>query len=44
MIVSKDRKGNIAEFPIMTICLAGVTMEHKNIETYEEVTNIAAGV
>jgi len=43
-IVSKDREGNLKEFPIMTISLAGVTNAHRELKTYAEITNICAEV
>ncbi|MFO8052578.1 MAG: diguanylate cyclase [Candidatus Omnitrophota bacterium] len=43
-IVAHDREGNVKRFPIMSISLAGVTNQHREIETYAEVTNIAAGI
>jgi len=43
-IVAHARDGSIKEFPIMTISLAGVTNEHRKINSYAEVTNIAAEV
>jgi diguanylate cyclase (GGDEF)-like protein len=41
-IVSLDRDNNTKQFPIMTISMAGVTNEHRQISSYAEVTNIAA--
>jgi len=43
-IVSKTRDGQIKEFPIMTISLAGVTNATREITSYAQVTNIAAEV
>ena len=43
-IVSKDREGNVKQFPIMTISLAGVTNAHRELASYAEVTNICAEV
>jgi len=43
-IVSHARDGSIKEFPIMTISLAGVTNQHRQINSYAEATNIAAEV
>lgn len=43
-IVAHARDGSIKEFPIMTISLAGVTNEQREIASYGEVTNIAAEV
>ena len=43
-IVAKDREGNVREFPIMTISLAGATNVHRPISSYAEVTNICAEV
>ena len=43
-IISKDREGNVKEFSIMTISLAGVTNAHRKLESYAEVTNICAEV
>ena len=43
-IVAHARDGSIKEFPIMTISLAGVTNGHRTINSYAEVTNIAAEV
>lgn len=44
IICLHSRDGSIKQFPIMTISLAGITNEYKNITTYGEVTNIAAEV
>ncbi|GEM_PF-354756 len=43
-IVSKDREGNVKEFPIMTISLAGVGNVVRVLTSYAEVTNICAEV
>lgn len=43
-IVSKDREGNVKEFPLMTISLAGVTNAHRRLTSYAQVTNICAEV
>ncbi|HPT07372.1 MAG TPA: diguanylate cyclase [Candidatus Omnitrophota bacterium] len=43
-IIAHARDGSIKEFPIMTISLAGVTNEQRDILSYGEVTNIAAEV
>lgn len=43
-IIAHARDGSVKQFPIMTISLAGVTNETKNISSYAEVTNIAAEV
>ncbi len=43
-IVSKDREGNVKQFPIMTISLAGVSNAHRELASYAEVTNICAEV
>ncbi len=43
-IVSKDREGNVKEFPIMTISLAGVGNIVRELTSYAEVTNICAEV
>ena len=43
-IMSKDREGNVKQFPIMTISLAGVTNDHRELTSYAEVTNICAEV
>jgi diguanylate cyclase (GGDEF)-like protein len=43
-IVSKDREGQIRQFPLMTISLAGVTNAHRELASYAEVTNICAEV
>jgi len=43
-IVAHARDGSVKEFPIMTISLAGVTNEQREITSYGEVTNIAAEV
>ncbi|MBI3615842.1 MAG: HAMP domain-containing protein [Candidatus Omnitrophica bacterium] len=43
-IVSKDREGNVKQFPLMTISLAGVTNAHRELSSYAEVTNICAEV
>lgn len=43
-IVAHDREGTIKKFPIMSISLAGVTNQHREIKTYAEVTNIAAEI
>jgi diguanylate cyclase (GGDEF)-like protein len=41
-IVAHARDGSVQNFPIMTISLAGITNEHRSIQSYAEVTNIAA--
>lgn len=43
-IVAAARDGAIKQFPIMTISLAGVTNETRPIDSYAQVTNIAAEV
>ena len=43
-IMAHGRDGEIKKFPIMTISLAGVTNEHRRIESYGEITNIAAEI
>ncbi len=43
-IVSKDREGNVKQFPLMTFSLAGVTNAHRPLASYAEVTNICAEV
>ncbi|MDP2922576.1 MAG: GGDEF domain-containing protein [Candidatus Omnitrophota bacterium] len=43
-IVAVARDGAIKQFPIMTISLAGVTNETRPIDSYAQVTNIAAEV
>ncbi len=43
-IISKDREGNVKQFPLMTISLAGVTNATRELTSYAEVTNICAEV
>ncbi len=43
-IVSKDREGNVKQFPVMTISLAGVGNVTRELTSYAEVTNICAEV
>ena len=43
-IVSKDRDGNVKQFPLMTISLAGVGNAQRELTSYAEVTNICAEV
>ena len=43
-IVSKDREGNVKQFPIMTISLAGAGNMIRDLTSYAEVTNICAEV
>lgn len=43
-IEAKSRNGLISKFPIMTISLAGVTNQHRKINNYAQITNIAAEV
>ena len=43
-IMSKDREGNVKQFPIMTISLAGVGNMVRQLTSYAEVTNICAEV
>jgi GGDEF domain-containing protein len=43
-IIEKDRRGETVKFPLMSISLAGVTNQYKNISNYAELTNIAIGV
>ncbi|MDD5246632.1 MAG: diguanylate cyclase, partial [Candidatus Omnitrophica bacterium] len=43
-IIAKSRDNVEKQFPIMTISLAGVTNQHRKINSYAEVTNIAAEV
>lgn len=39
-ILSHDREGNVKQFPLMTMSLAGVSNVHQKISSYAEVTNI----
>jgi diguanylate cyclase (GGDEF)-like protein len=41
-IISQDREGNVKQFPLMTISLAGVSNVYRKISSYAEVTNIWA--
>jgi len=41
-IIAHARDGSTKEFPLMSISLAGVTNQHRPIENYAEITNIAA--
>ena len=43
-IVAHARDGTVKQFPIMTISLAGITNQFRQIVSYAEVTNIAAEV
>ena len=43
-IISKDRKGCVEKFPLMSISLAGVSNQCVPILSYGELTNIAVGV
>ncbi len=43
-IMSKDREGNVKQFPVMTISLAGVGNIVRELTSYAEVTNICAEV
>ncbi len=43
-IMSKDREGNVKQFPIMTISLAGVTNARRELTSYAEITNICAEI
>ncbi len=43
-IISKDREGNVKQFPLMTISLAGVGNMIRELTSYAEVTNICAEV
>lgn len=43
-ITTKNRKGEIEKFPIMTISLAIVTNKYRNITSYAQVSHIAAQV
>ncbi|UCG34866.1 MAG: diguanylate cyclase [Candidatus Omnitrophota bacterium] len=43
-IVAHARDGAVKEFPIMTISLAGVSNQFRHIESYAEITNIAAEI
>jgi len=43
-IMALSRDGTVKKFPIMTISLAGVSNEYREINSYAEVTNIAAEV
>jgi len=43
-IIAHGRDGKVNKFPIMSISLAGVTNEQRDISSYGEVTNIAAEV
>ncbi len=41
-IVAHSRDGAVKKFPLLSISLAGVSNEYREIKTYAEVTNIAA--
>ena len=43
-IMERDRRGELMKFPLMTISMAGVTNQHRQISSYGELTNIAVGV
>lgn len=43
-IVERDRRGELVEFPLMTISLAGITNQFRKITSYGELTNIAVGI
>lgn len=43
-IIAHARDNSIKQFPIMTISLAGVSNENRNITSYAEATNIAAEI
>ncbi|MGH7197321.1 MAG: GGDEF domain-containing protein, partial [Candidatus Omnitrophota bacterium] len=43
-IIAKSREGQLKQFPIMAISLAGVTNVFRPVGSYAEVTNIAAEV
>jgi len=43
-VIAHARDGAIKQFPIMTISLAGVTNDYRQITSYGQVTNIAAEV
>jgi diguanylate cyclase (GGDEF)-like protein len=43
-IIEKDRKGEIAKFPLMTISMAGVTNQLRPVSGYAELTNIAVSI
>ena len=43
-IIAKGRDGIVHEFPIMTISLSGVSNATRKIESYAEITNIAAEI
>lgn len=43
-ILEKNRQGQMTKFPLMTISLAGVTNQFRDISGYGELTNIAVGV
>ncbi len=43
-IIAHARDNSVKNFPIMTISLAGVTNEHREITSYGKVTNIAAEI
>jgi diguanylate cyclase (GGDEF)-like protein len=43
-IVAHSRDGSVKQFPLMTISLAGVTNAHRPIQSYAQITNIAAEV
>lgn len=43
-ILEKNRQGVLVKFPIMSISMAGVSNQVRDISSYAEVTNIAVGV
>ncbi|MBI4974960.1 MAG: diguanylate cyclase [Candidatus Omnitrophica bacterium] len=43
-VLEKNRQGVLVKFPIMSISLAGVSNQIRDITSYAEVTNIAVGV
>ncbi|MCX5667933.1 MAG: diguanylate cyclase [Candidatus Omnitrophica bacterium] len=43
-IIEKDRRGETAKFPLMTISMAGVTNQLRPVSSYAELTNIAVSI
>lgn len=43
-MIEKDRRGQTAKFPLMTISMAGVTNQLRPLSSYAELTNIAVSV
>ncbi len=43
-ILEKNRQGQLVKFPVMSISLAGVSNQIREITSYAELTNIAVGV